>query len=205
MIQKTIALSLVVTAALSGTAGAAAPPDLNEQDRRFLAQAHQDNLAEIAAGRAAQRKGQSRTVRAMGARLIADHTRLDADLAQVARRFAVELPDRPSMEQRVQLNRVSAEHGALFDWAWTSVMIISHRTTLARGTLESENGSSPEVRRLAADAKPVVRRHLRMLQEHAGRDDDLDEDGAEGSDGTEGGDGAGNGGSETTGRGGTSG
>ncbi|MEV8632768.1 DUF4142 domain-containing protein [Streptosporangium sp. NPDC051023] len=169
-----ITLSVVAVAALSGTAAGAAPSDANEQDRRFLVQMHQDNLAEIATGRTAAKKGHSRSVRAMGRRLAADRTRLDADLRQVAQRLAVPLPEQPSMEQRIQRSRISAREGEEFDWAWSSATSADHRTTLARTARELEEGSSPPVRKLAADAEPVVRRQLNMLRRHVGDDADGD-------------------------------
>ncbi|MFD0887062.1 DUF4142 domain-containing protein, partial [Streptosporangium algeriense] len=151
MIQQMIALSAVAVMALSGTAAAAtAPPDTNDQDRRFLAQAHQDNLAGITAGRAAMRKGHDQEVRALGRRLVDDHTRLDAEVRQVARRLAVDLPERTTTAQRIQYNRISARSGDDFDWAWLSVAAVDGRTALARGSRELAEGSSAQVKRLAA-------------------------------------------------------
>ncbi|MER7208680.1 DUF4142 domain-containing protein [Streptosporangium sp. NPDC000239] len=172
MIQQMIALSAVAVMALSGTAAGAvastAPPDANEQDRRFLVQAHQDNLAGITAGRAAVRKGHDRDVRALGRRLVTDHTRLDAEVRQVAQRLSVSLPEEATTAQRIQYNRISARNGDAFDWAWLSVAAVDRRAALARGAKELADGSSAQVKRLAADARPVLLRHLELLRRHSG-------------------------------------
>ncbi|MER7128773.1 DUF4142 domain-containing protein [Streptosporangium saharense] len=164
-----IVLSVVAVTALSGTAASAtAPPDANEQDRRFLVQTHQDNLAGIAAGKAAVDKGRDRDVRALGKRLVADHTKLDAEVRQVAQRLAVALPAEPTTAQRIQYNRISARSGDAFDWAWLSVAGVDRRTALARGARELAEGASPQVKRLATDAKPVLLKHLELLRRHSG-------------------------------------
>lgn len=168
MIQQMIALSVVAVTALSGTAANAAPPDANEQDRRFLVQTHQDNLAGITAGKAAIDKGRDRDVRALGKRLVADHTKLDAEVRQVAQRLAVTLPAEPTTAQRIQYNRISARSGDAFDWAWLSVAAIDRRTALARGARELAEGASPQVKRLATSAKPVLLKHLELLRRHSG-------------------------------------
>ncbi|GAA2901190.1 hypothetical protein GCM10010517_66960 [Streptosporangium fragile] len=170
MARKMITL-LAVIVMLGGTAGAVTPPPaLNRQDKVFLARAHQGNLAEIEAGRAAQEKtvGQEvresgEIVRELGMKLVVDHVKLDADLRRVAGQLGVELPDGPSGEQRRQLDEVLAKSGVEFDQAWLAAQIAAHRQTLAEGRRELQKGSSPEVKQLAADAAPVVREHLDLL------------------------------------------
>ncbi|MBB2911474.1 putative membrane protein [Streptosporangium becharense] len=165
-----ILLAAAVTV-LGGTAGTTgSPPALSKQDRAFLVQAHQSNLAEIAAGRAAQEKtgGQEvretgEAVREMGMKLVGDHTKLDADVRRVADQLGVELPDEPSQEQRRQLEEVKAKSGADFDRAWIAAQVAGHRQSLADGRKELQEGSAPEVKKLATDAEPVVQEHLDML------------------------------------------
>jgi putative membrane protein len=151
---------------LGGTVNglAAAQPALNEQDRTFLIQAHRANLTEIEAGKTAQNKASDQTVRDLGERLIADHTKLDADVRKVAETAGVQLPSRPSPKQRAVLERVSGLSGAAFDREWVASQIAGHRQTLANGAKELRDGSSAEVKQLATDAKPIVQEHLDMLE-----------------------------------------
>lgn len=145
------------------TAGALAQPEPNQRDRTFLHQAHQANLAEIQAGQAAQEKAAGETVRKLGAKLIRDHTKMDRDVRRVAEQAEVDLPARPTPEQRRQLKQVAAHSGADFDRAWLASQIAGHRQTLANGATELQDGSSPAVKKLATDAKPIVQTHLDLL------------------------------------------
>lgn len=163
----TAGVGLAVTAV--GAAGAAtstAAP--NAQDRAFLVAAHQSNLTEIAAGRAAQEKGTTDVVRQHGQIFIRDHTRLDASLRKVAQQLNVPLPDQPNANQRASLASVSAKSGAAFDQAWLASQVASHRASKAAGAREIANGSDAAVIGLARTAAPVIQMHLTMLEQATG-------------------------------------
>lgn len=134
------------------------------QDRAFMTTIHQGNLAEIAAGGAAERQGASAGVRAMGARLIADHSRLDANLRALAASLNVPLPTTPSAAQQQELARIEALSGSAFDQAWISSQITGHENALAAIRQEITQGENPQVIQAARTAEPVVLRHLRMLR-----------------------------------------
>ena len=158
----TAVLTAVVLAAL-----AAAPADAegapNQQDQAFLVAAHQSNLAEIAAGQAAQSKAALASTRDLGVRFVNDHSRLDGSLTTVAARLGVSLPVTPSAEQQSMLAQVSANTGEAFDRAWLAMEIAGHRQTLAAIQTELRSGSSEQVKQLAQSALPVVQEHLNLL------------------------------------------
>lgn len=133
------------------------------QDRQFLIQAHQGNLAEIAAGKAAQSKGKAGSVRSIGAMLVADHTKLDKKLQQVAQRLQVPLPAQPTARQQTKAKELNALSGAEFDKAWTKTMIYAHRAALAAANKEVADGSVPQVKALAKASQPVIQEHLDRL------------------------------------------
>ncbi|MFI6511897.1 DUF4142 domain-containing protein [Streptosporangium sp. NPDC050855] len=146
------------------------PQAASQQDKDFLVKAHQSNLFEIESGRVARQKTTDQsgrpnaaTVLELGEMFIADHTRLDATVRQVAGRLGVTLPDAPAPAQREQLDKVAALNGAEFDRAWITVQIAGHRATLADVDKEIASGASPEVKQIAVTARPAVQRHLDML------------------------------------------
>jgi putative membrane protein len=157
---------LALTAA--GVAGASTTAAPNAQDRAFLVAAHQSNLTEIAAGRAAQRKATTSVVREHGQIFIRDHTRLDSSLQQVANNLGVTLPNTPNAAQRATLASVSAKSGAAFDSAWLSSQVAGHRAAKAAGAAEVSGGSDASVLGLAKTAAPVVQMHLSMLEQATG-------------------------------------
>ncbi|WP_433361018.1 DUF4142 domain-containing protein [Streptosporangium sp. CA-115845] len=183
MVRKMIILVAVAVAAMGGTAGAVVSPSpspspshspspqaVTQQDRDFLVQAHQSNLTEIESSKAALEKtagqqGQkvTKTVRKLAKRFVKDHKKLDKAVRRVADQLGVKLPDTPNTEQRKQLDQLSALSGAEFDRAWISAELHGHHETLAAVEQEIENGSSPEVKKLATVAKPIVQEHIDLL------------------------------------------
>jgi putative membrane protein len=150
---------------LSAGIAAAAP---SAQDKAFLVAAHQSNLTEIQAGKAALDKSGNGVVRRHGQLFIRDHTRLDADLRKVADALNVDLPSQPSAAQRATLASVSAKSGAAFDAAWLSSQLAGHRQARADGQRELAQGSDAQVKKLAQAAAPVIQMHLDMLEEATG-------------------------------------
>ena len=149
------------------TAGiAAAAP--SAQDKAFLVAAHQSNLTEIQAGKAALQKSGNDVVRRHGQLFIRDHTRLDADLRKVAGALNVDLPSQPSAAQRATLASVSAKSGSAFDAAWLASQLTGHRQAKADGQRELSQGSDAQVKKLARTAAPVIQMHLDMLEEATG-------------------------------------
>lgn len=159
------ALCVMVLATWCAGAASAAP---SEQDSSWMVAAHQSNLSEIAAGQAAQQKAVSPAVRSLGAMLIADHVKLDADLTAAAAELGVGVPSSPSAAQQASLASVSAKSGAAFDSAWVTAQLGGHRASVAATRAETTSGSDATALKLARTALPVIEQHLSQLQTLAG-------------------------------------
>ncbi|MGW3245564.1 DUF4142 domain-containing protein [Streptomyces sp. NPDC001070] len=155
----------VAAAALSGIATPQAfAAGLTDQDATFMAQAHQGNLAEIAAGNDARNHATSECVKQVGDVLVQDHSKLDADVKMLASKLNVTLPMSPSTEQNKELGAVQAKAGSpAYDAAWLSTQDVAHRKTLALIDQEIKAGSNAEVVAAARSARPVVAMHLEMV------------------------------------------
>ncbi|MGY1624251.1 DUF4142 domain-containing protein [Geodermatophilus sp. SYSU D00965] len=157
-------LAVLGTVVLAAGPALAAPSD---QDVTWMQAAHQSNLAEIAAGNAAQQAATTPEVRDLGAMFVQMHTQLDQQLTQAAQQLGVELPGEPTAEQQQQLAAVQQNSGQEFDTAWIAQQIGSHSTTLAATQREIQNGSDQTVLQLAQAATPVVQQHLSQLRDAA--------------------------------------
>ena len=157
---------IALTAA--GVAGASTTAAPNAQDKAWLVAAHQSNLTEIAAGKAAQAKATTDVVRQHGELFIRDHTRLDASLQTVAKNLGVTLPTTPNAAQQATLASVSAKSGSAFDSAWLTSQLAGHQAAKAAGATELASGADASVLTLAKTAAPVVQMHLTMLEQATG-------------------------------------
>lgn len=164
--RRRLMCAAVAAAALSGISTAQAfAADVSGEDRTFLEQAHQGNLAEIAAGEDASGNATSACVKEVGATLVRDHTELDADVKTLAGKVGVTLPGSPSEEQKKELAAVRAEAGGpAYDTAWLTAQDGAHRKTLALIDQEIKSGTNAEVMAAARAARPVVAMHLDMVR-----------------------------------------
>ncbi|WP_240508892.1 DUF4142 domain-containing protein [Streptomyces agglomeratus] len=80
----------------------------------------------------------------VGAVLVRDHTKLDADVKTLAGRLNVTLPASPSAEQKKELAAVQAKDGSsAYDAAWLTTQDAAHRKTLALIDHESPADLTP--------------------------------------------------------------
>lgn len=165
-IRVMAALLVLGAMGVFGAATASAAP--NSQDQTWMVAAHQSNLAEIAAGTAAQQQASSQSVRDLGAMFVQMHTTLDANLKSAAGTLGVALPSAPTPAQQQSLAAVKAKTGTAFDTAWVAQQIAGHRNTLAATQAELSSGSDATVLALARAATPVVQSHLTALLKLSG-------------------------------------
>ncbi len=137
-------------------------------DTTWMVAAHQSNLTEIAAGKAAGQKATSTGVKDAGAMFVTMHTDLDAKLTAAAQKLGVTLPAAPTAAQQATLARVGALSGTAFDTAWVASQIAGHREAIAATAKELASGSDTAVLALAKAAAPVIASHLVTVEKLAG-------------------------------------
>ncbi|MEV5573240.1 DUF4142 domain-containing protein [Spirillospora sp. NPDC052269] len=141
------------------------PSNLSGQDKNWLGQIHQGNLAEIQAAQLAQDKSGSSQIQSEAGVLVTDHTRQDQTIVTTAERFHVNLPTSPSSDQAAQQEVLGGLTGAAFDNQFVADQITAHEGALAATRNEVDHGSDPTVVGEARQALPVLQKHLAMLKQ----------------------------------------
>ncbi|MEU6406394.1 DUF4142 domain-containing protein [Streptomyces sp. NPDC046985] len=160
-----IVLAAAALTGLSAPQTFAASPSASRQDQSFLVQAHQGNLAEIAAGKDAQAHATTACVKKAGETWVRDHTKLDASVQKLAAATGTKLPSKPSAADREQFAAVQAKAGtAAYDKAWLKLGDAGHRKTLDAVDKEIRDGKNSKVVAGARAARPVVVMHLNMIR-----------------------------------------
>jgi putative membrane protein len=133
-------------------------------DRQLLTAAHQGNLWEITTGQQARSGATTACVKRVGADLVRDHRTLDAGVTRTAARLGVTLPSGQTAAQLRQTAALKSLSGkAAYDAAWLKAQYPGHVQTLALIDKEIASGTNPTVKSLAKSARPVVARHIRMV------------------------------------------
>ena len=159
----TIALATTAVFCLATYTRAA---QISPQDERFVTSAAQTNIAEVEAGRLAVQKGTSPAVKQLGQTLIADHTRAQDQLRQIAQQQGLRLPNTPNQEQQAMANRLlQAKQGrAGFDTIFARDMVEGHQKAISEFQREEQTTKDPTLRSYAQTTLPVLQKHLQMSE-----------------------------------------
>jgi putative membrane protein len=132
-------------------------------DESFFNQASQANLAEIAAGKLAEAKGNAK-VKSLGKQMVTDHTTAQNELVALAKKENVTIPMTPDAEHNQALADLNKLSGKSFDSAYMSGQLADHKKAVALFSEESVNGSDPGAKAFATKYLPKLKMHLQMFQ-----------------------------------------
>jgi predicted outer membrane protein len=135
--MKGLFAAVSVVALLAGVpAWAQAPASsqaLNDQDRMFLKQAGDGNLAEVKLGQLAMQKAANPAIQEFGRWMATDHGFANVRLAAIAKRIGVAgfQPKLNSQDQQMQ-RKLQGLSGAQFDRQYTQMMVRDHKSRTGR-------------------------------------------------------------------------
>jgi putative membrane protein len=144
------------------------PPDLNNPllAPGFLAQASSANQFEIQSSQLALQASQNAAVRNFANVIIAEHTQLGQRVAAIA--ASEKLPPPPlgllPADQAVLDQLHAAGTGYGFDQAYQQAQITAHQNAIGLMQNYAASGDVTVLRSAAAEAVPMMQRHLQMAQ-----------------------------------------
>jgi putative membrane protein len=158
-----LAALLVGGASASPRAGA---PRASAQDANYLQTSISGDRFEIIGGKLAEAKGSTAQVRALGARLIKDHSKSLAEAVAEAHSLGVKVPEAPTPSMVWELNTVRSMTGSEFDRSYSSLEVKDHEQDIEETTFEVAHGGNAAVKHSAGKELPMLRMHL-MLSHRA--------------------------------------
>ena len=151
---------LFVLAAFIGLNTANAQNKSNDTTARyFIIQASIGNLQEVAIGRLAAEQASSPDVKAFARRMVADHSKAEAQLMQLIRARGFQIPPEatdPPVEDLMLKNTPAKD----FDRVYVHMMAPGHRETVSMFENYALSGKDPDVRAYAQQTLPVLKEHL---------------------------------------------
>jgi putative membrane protein len=158
----------VVALLWSGVAGAGAAPTTTG-DGEFLKQALGVNQLELQLGKLAAQRASSPEVKASGAKMVENHTKLGQQLGELAREAGVAPTPQLTAEQRATYDRVAAESGARFDAAFTQTVDAGHVKELAMYRTEASRAESPKLRAFAEQRVSALEKAVADAEQRAAK------------------------------------
>jgi len=137
---------------------------LGPADRDLLVRIRQASLWEQPAGLAAQQRGASPTVRAIGELIANENRELDEIVGSVATQLGVALPDHPNADQREWLTEIEVTQGDDFDRVFIQRLRAASGSVLPVVAHVRADTRNDVVRAMAATANDAMVRHMTYLE-----------------------------------------
>jgi putative membrane protein len=134
---------------------------LSAKDKSFMKDAAKGGMMEVDMGKMAQEKGKSAEVKKIGSRMVADHSKANAELMGIAKKKGVDLSkEKATMEKMDDAN---------FDKQYIDMMVKDHEKDLAAFQAEAKDGSDAEVKAFASKTSEVIKKHLALVKAAQGK------------------------------------
>jgi putative membrane protein len=144
---------------------------VSSDDRRFVGEAAESGMAEVAHSRLALQRAASDDVKRFAQRMIDDHTKADQELARLATSKGVPLPqgaaDRPQLQgkHREMYERLARLSGAEFDREFMRNQVKMHNEAVSLFEREAGGSKDADLKAFAARTMPTLREHQQMARD----------------------------------------
>lgn len=148
----------------SSSTSAKPSPSVTASDAKFMKEAAGGGQAEVQLGQLAQQKAGSDQVKQFGQRMVADHSKANEQLEQIAQQKNIRLPKTPDAKERAEKARLEQLSGDEFDKAYMAHMLADHKKDVAEFQKESSTARDPDVKNFASQTLPTLQDHLKHAQ-----------------------------------------
>lgn len=144
------------------------PPQAQEQplhlDEMLVQEAIQRGWAEIEMARLAEERAEADAVHSFAELMLEHHGKLNERLVQAAREVGAEIPSGPNESEATVIERLKTLRGAAFDEVYAVGVAQDHMRHHNLYARLAGYASAPVLRRIGAEAVPVLEEHLATAQ-----------------------------------------
>lgn len=133
-------------------------------DTKFMKEAAEGGMAEVALGQLAAEKASGSDVKKFGQRMVDDHSKANDELKQLASQKNVDLPQDLSAKDKATKATLEKLSGEEFDQAYMKDMVKDHKKDVSDFRRESKSAQDPDVRTFATKILPTLEDHLKQAE-----------------------------------------
>jgi len=158
-----LGVAVLARAVSAHAADPGASSDATAQTEQVLMKLHHSNQMEVAAGKLAQEKGQSKDIKSFGKTLVTDHSAADKKVMALAKEQKITLPAAAPMPED-KMNKMKAASGADFDKMFAADMLEDHKKDIADAKSAHDSTQDAKLKALLASTIPVLEKHRDTAQ-----------------------------------------
>ena len=163
-VQETTTASATTTGESGGTLSA-----MTTEDKEFVVKAGMGGLYAVQAGNLALQNASSPDVRSFAQRMVTDHAKANAELAQLATAKGLALATELAGDHEMAVEHLKTLSGAEFDKAFMEHMVSDHASDVAEFEKASTSATDADLKAWAGRTLPTLREHERLAKAVAGR------------------------------------
>jgi putative membrane protein len=138
---------------------------LTEKDYKFVIDASRGGMEEVQLGELARQKGVNQSVRNFGERMVADHSKANDELKEVATRKGATLPAQLSYSERSTVEDLQKAIGIDFDRTYAKAMVKDHKTDVKEFQKAANDLNDPDLKAFAQKTVGKLEEHLQMAED----------------------------------------
>jgi putative membrane protein len=141
----------------------AASTTLSKKDIQFMTEVADGGMAEVRMGELGQQKGQSGDVKQFAQRLVADHSKANDELKQLASKKGVTWPTQVSDKHQKTLDKLTSTSN--FDKQFKEIAIKDHKKDIKEFEKAEKKCEDADLRSWITKTLPTLQEHLRMAEQ----------------------------------------
>lgn len=145
-------------------AGAGTLTVMSNEDKQFVIDAGMGGLAEVQMGNLALQKASNADVRAFAQRMVTDHSKANAELAQFATTKGLALASELADAHKSAFEHLNGLSGAEFDKAYMQHMVEDHEKDVAAFDKASTSATDTDLKAWAGKTLPTLKEHLEQAK-----------------------------------------
>ena len=139
--------------------------EVMKSDNIFFKKITVANMTEIDSSKIALDQSQDVALKNFAQQMISDHTDAESKVAALAAEKGVELPTKIDDDHQKMIDNLKAKSGTDFNKAYIDLQVAAHKEAIDFDNDEVNNGSDPDVRKLASHLQNTLNMHLRMAED----------------------------------------
>ena len=135
-----------------------------DKDYQFVVDAAESSMLEIQLGELAQTNGSSSLVKEFGKTMVDDHTKVKAELKNLAEKKKFVIATKLGDKCQKKYNDLSQKKGADFDKEYMDMMVKGHKDAIDKFEDESKDGKDAGIKSWASSKISTLKHHLQMAE-----------------------------------------
>jgi putative membrane protein len=154
-------MTAVVLAVFTGATVLA--QNVTSEDKKFLADSAQGNIAEINFAKLALEKSHDKNVREFANKMIKDHEMLQSEMKPLALKFRVKEPSSAPLADHAKYLELKTKSGTDFDRAYVEAMVKDHHDDLQAFMNEENTTKNPQLKAAVGKGLSVIKEHTELI------------------------------------------